>query len=230
MSGESEPLRILHVDDDLVAISKPAGLTVHRGPRSERDEQFVLQTLARQIDRWLYPVHRLDRNTSGVMVFALSKVMAAGLQAALQDDAAEKEYLVLARGEAPLVFASDRPLTGDNGEPQPARTEFRRLTTFPRSSLLAARIHTGRTHQIRRHLAHLAHHVIGDSTYGKGRINKWFRERGLPRMFLHARRLVFDHPRTGERVVVRDPLAPDLAVFLRALMGLPSTEHGATSS
>ena len=217
MSDTAPVLRVLHLDDDLVAVSKPAGLTVHRGPRSTDDEHFVLQTLARQIDRWLYPVHRLDRNTSGVMVFALSTEMAAALQASLQSDDAEKEYLVLARGETPLEFRSDRPLTGDSGEPQPASTEFRRLAVVPRASLLAARIHTGRTHQIRRHLAHLAHHVIGDSTYGKGRINKWFRERGLPRMFLHARRLAFDHPRSGERIALRDPLAADLAGFLRGL-------------
>jgi len=206
---------ILHHDDDLLVVSKPAGLTVHRGAYSVRGEQFVLQTASEQVGRFLYPVHRLDRNTSGVLCFAMSSEMAKNLQARLAEEETRKEYLALARGETPEAWVSDRPLKNDRGEPVPARSEFVRLATFSRCSLLEVRITTGRRHQIRRHLNHLAHQIIGDSSYGKGRINNWFRENhGLPRMFLHARRLVIGHPRTGEPLDLCDPLADDLRAFL----------------
>jgi tRNA pseudouridine65 synthase len=212
------PLTILHFDDDLIAVSKPAGITVHRDAWSHHDEQFVLQTLSDQVSRFLYPVHRLDRNTSGVLCFACRREMTRILHENLAADEAIKEYLVLVRGETPETFISDRPLTNERKEPRPARTEFRRLATFSRCSLLAARLGTGRKHQIRRHLGHLAHQVIGDASYGKGRINNFFRtEFGLPRMFLHARRLVVAHPRSGEMLDLRDPLPDDLRGFLERL-------------
>lgn len=209
---------VLWLDDDLVVVSKPGHMSVHRGPKSQPGERYVLQTVRNQILRHLFPVHRLDRQTSGALAFGLSKDMAAKLQANLQADDAAKTYLVLCRGETEAEFRSDRPLTGDNGEKQPARTDFRRLATFSRCSLLQARLHTGRTHQIRRHLDHLAHQVIGDVQHGKGRINRWFREHhGLPRMFLHAWKLAFRHPRTDERLEIVDPLPPDLRDFLARL-------------
>lgn len=214
------PIRWL--DDDLVVVSKPGHISVHRGPRSEPGERFVLQTVRDQLLRHLFPVHRLDRPTSGVLAFALSKPMAAKLQENLQADDAEKDYLVLCRGETPEVFESDRPLHDEKGTPQAARTAFRRLATFSRCSLLEARLHTGRTHQIRRHLDHLAHQVIGDTEHGKGRINRWFRETyGLPRMFLHAQRLAFRHPRTDARLEILAPLPEDLRGFLMRLPDLP---------
>lgn len=214
---------VLWLDDDVVVVSKPPWMSVHRGPRSEYGERFVLQTVRDQILRHLFPVHRLDRQTSGVLAFGLRKEMAARLQANLQADDAEKRYLVLCRGETEAAFVSDRPLTDEKGDRQPACTEFRRLAAFSRCSLLEARLRTGRTHQIRRHLDHLAHQVIGDSTHGKGRINGWFREQfKLPRMFLHARVLAFRHPRTDERLVVRDALPGDLREFLARLPDVPA--------
>ncbi len=212
----SEPLHILHLDDDLVFVSKPPGMLVHRDAWSPHEE-VVLQTLAYQIDRYLFPVHRLDRNTSGVLAFGCSREMARVLHDNLREPDARKEYLVLTRGETPESFTSDRPLS-HNGEPRDARTEFQRLACFSRCSLLRVRTLTGRQHQIRRHLAHLAHQVIGDTRYGKGRINAWFRaEYGLPRMFLHACRIAIAHPRTGAPLEVVDPLAADLRCFLGRL-------------
>ncbi|MHC4991516.1 MAG: RluA family pseudouridine synthase [Planctomycetota bacterium] len=213
-----DSLPILHLDDDLVVVSKPAGMTVHRDRSSAHGEPVVLQTLATQIERYLYPVHRLDRNTSGVIAFALSSEMARALQARLQSEESCKSYLTLVRGETPPKFVSDRPLSNARGERQPCRSEFTRIATFSRCSLLRARIHTGRHHQIRRHLAHLAHQVIGDTTHGKGRINNFFRTTyGLPRMFLHAERLVVAHPRTDLTLDLADPLADDLRWFLERL-------------
>jgi tRNA pseudouridine65 synthase len=227
-AGATVPLRILHRDEHVVVVSKPGGLAVHRGDRSEDGEEFLLQRLREQIGRYLYPVHRLDRGTSGVIAYALSKDAARALQEAMQRDDARKEYLVLARGSTPDRFVSDRPLGNERGELQPARTEFEKLGELARCSLLRARLFTGRKHQIRRHLDHLAHQVIGDSTHGKGRINRWFRERyGLPRMFLHAERLEVAHPGGEGRLALHDPLPDDLRGFLARLAGgaegLPST-------
>ncbi len=213
---------ILHRDDHLVIIDKPGGILVHRTAES-RDRVFVLQLLGRQIDKFLYPIHRLDRATSGVLAFALSSEAAREFQASLQSATARKEYLVLVRGSAPQEFTVDRLLTDRDapGRPRrPSRTDFVKIAEIHRSSLLRATIHTGRRHQIRRHLQNEAHHVIGDTTYGKGRINQALREEfGLPRLFLHACRLAIDHPFTGERLVIECPLAEDLRSFLIRLAG-----------
>lgn len=223
-AGERPEVPILHLDDDVVVVAKPAHMSVHRGPHSGPEEHFVLQTVRDQILRHLYPVHRLDRQTSGVLAFGLSKKAAGRLQENLQADDAEKTYLTLARGETDEEFVSERELTDERGIYQPARTEFRRRATFSRCSLLEARLWTGRTHQIRRHLDHLAHQVIGDRHHGKGRINNWFREHyGLPRMFLHAWRLTVRLPGQDEARTFRAPLPQDLRQFLERL---PDVPHG----
>lgn len=211
-------LALLFRDEHIVVTSKPAGLTVHRGDRSLAGETFVLQTLKAQIGTWVYPVHRLDRQTSGPLAFALSSRVATLLQNSLADPSARKEYLTLVRGSTPDRFESDRPLTADNGERQPAHSEFEKIAELSRCSLLRVRITTGRRHQIRRHLDHLAHQVIGDRSHGKGRINRFFREHyGLQRMFLHAARLAFAHPVDGTWLDLRDPLPDDLRSFLLRL-------------
>jgi len=217
-----DPIDILYQDDDLIVADKPPGLLVHRS-RESSDRVFLLQLLRDQVGRYLYPVHRLDRAASGAIAFALSSEMARELQASLTSPAAFKEYLVLVRGSAADSGEIDRPLTGANGEKKDALTRYEKLGEIYRSSLLRVRIFTGRRHQIRRHLAHLGHQLIGDTTYGKGKINRFLREEhGLPRMFLHCARLGFEHPGSGKRVEVRAPLAEDLRVFLLNLPGCPS--------
>jgi len=201
-------LTVLYRDERFVVVDKPPGVLVHRG-REAADRVFVLQTLRDQIGRHVYPVHRLDRAASGVLAFALHGEAARDLQRAMQSDDAVKEYVALCRGETADSFHSDRPLTSDKGVVQTAHTEFERMRTMHGFSLLRIRIRTGRRHQIRRHLAHLAHHIVGDTKYGKGGINRWLREQyGLPRLFLHA-----SHLRCG-LLQADAPLAPDLAGFL----------------
>jgi tRNA pseudouridine65 synthase len=210
-------LRVLYRDASLVVVSKPSGLAVHRGPEST-DHTFLLQLLAAQVGAHLYPVHRLDRGTSGVIAFALTSEDARLLQARLREEVCRKEYYALVRGTPPDRFRCDRPLSDEAGRPQEARTDFRVLDRFWNCALVRARLYTGRRHQIRRHLQHEGWHVLGDSTYGKGRLNRAFRSRyGLPRLFLHAARLVLLHPRTGEALCLRDPLPPELAAVLRRL-------------
>ena len=220
-SPANDPIDILYQDEQVLVADKPPGLLVHRS-RESSDRVFLLQQLRDQVGRYLYPVQRLDRAASGAISFALSSEAARDLQASLTSPTACKEYLVLVRGSAVDSGEIDRPLTGANGKKKDALTHFEKIGEVYRSSLLKVRIFTGRRHQIRRHLAHLAHQVIGDTTYGKGKINRFLREEhGLPRMFLHCARLAFDHPASDERVAIHAPLAEDLRSFLLDLPGCP---------
>jgi tRNA pseudouridine65 synthase len=165
------------------------------------------------LGRYVYPVHRLDRGTSGAVVFALSPEVARRLQEALQAGQVEKRYLTLVRGIPPEAGTIDHPVPrSPHGERVDALTEYRRLGTFERYALLEVRPRTGRLHQIRRHMKHVSHHVIGDVRYGKGEHNRYFRERfGLHRLVLHALEIAFEHPVTGVPLRVRAPLGEDLA-------------------
>ena len=232
-----EALSILHLDERVVVVDKPAGLLVHR-TRSGTNEEALLQRLRDQLGRHVHPIHRLDRMASGLLAYGLDSRSAQRLQAGLQAADAIKEYLALVRGCAPSEFASQVPLSDDKDVAREAHSEFWRLAFFPglRASLLRARIHTGRSHQIRRHLALAGHHVCGDTRYGKARTNRNLHQRhGLPRLFLHAWRLDIAHPHGG-RLRVTAPLAADLRTFLerRGLLlalvtveslGLPATDE-----
>lgn len=216
-------VKVLHQDDALVVVSKPSGMLVHRGWARDR---VVAMTVVRDLlGRYVYPVHRLDRGTSGVLVFALSSEVARLLQEALQSGRVEKVYWTLVRGIPPQEGTIDSPIPrSPGGERVDAVTDYRRLATFERYALLEVRPRTGRLHQIRRHLKHVSHHVIGDVRYGKGEHNRYFRERyGLHRLVLHALEVAFEHPVTGDPVRVRAPLGEDLAGPFAA-MGFPVPE------
>ncbi|MBN1441628.1 MAG: pseudouridylate synthase [Planctomycetes bacterium] len=210
-------IEVLHIDEEVVVVNKPGGLLVHRS-RESADRRFLLQELGGQLGRILYPVHRLDRAASGAIAFAFSSDAARRLHANLAADDAIKEYIALVRGETPEAGESTRPLTDKSGVRKPARTTFERIALFSRCSLLRVRISTGRRHQIRRHLSHLRHQLIGDTSHGKGRINQFFRDNyGLPRLCLHAARIDIRHPSGEGRLDVRAPLSADLREFLRRL-------------
>jgi tRNA pseudouridine65 synthase len=226
-----DPLPLLYSDGRLIAVAKPSGLPVHRGAARER---VVALTLARdRVGRHVYPVHRLDRATSGVLLFALDPEAARRLQEQWEAGAVRKRYLALVRGITPEQGVIDHPIPKDEDGPRvPAVTEYRRLATFERYSLVEARPLTGRRHQIRRHLKHISHPLIGDVRYGKGEHNRLFRERfGLSRLALHALEIAFAHPEDGRPLCIVAPVPEDLAGPLRA-MGLntdPRTntdEHG----
>lgn len=216
----TEALEILYRDDAVVAVNKPAGLLVHRGWDNDR---VVAMTLARdQVGQHVFPVHRLDRPTSGVLVFALSPAVAAALQAQFVAGTVEKRYVALVRGVMPAAVTLDHPVPREADGPRvDAVTDFGRLAVFERFSLVQARPRTGRTHQIRRHLKHLSHPIVGDVRYGKGDINRLFRERfGLHRLALHAVELRLAHPLAGTPLCLRAPLPPALAEPFAA-MDLP---------
>jgi tRNA pseudouridine65 synthase len=219
-------LPALHQDDSLLAVGKPAGLAVHRG--AAQDRIFALQIVRDRTGRHVHAVHRLDRATSGVLLFALDPGTARRMRERFAAGAVAKRYLALVRGIPPESGVIDHPIPRDvNGPRVPAVTEFRRLATFERYALVEARPRTGRRHQIRRHLKHISHPLIGDVRYGKGEHNRLFRERfGLHRLALHACELAFEHPETGEMLRIAAPVPEDLAAPLRAMgiwMGIETT-------
>jgi tRNA pseudouridine65 synthase len=197
-------------------------MAVHRGWSRER---IVVMTAVRdRLGRRVFPVHRLDRATSGVLLLALDPGTARGLQEQLAGGLMRKLYLALVRGITPEEGVIDHPIPRSPGGPRvPAVTAYRRLATFERYSLLEVAPQTGRLHQIRRHLKHISHPLIGDVRYGKGEHNRLFRERfGLHRLALHALELGFAHPEDGRPLRLVAPVPEDLAGPLRALgMAVP---------
>lgn len=191
-------LPILHLCDRFVAIDKPAGMVVHRHEQHDDGAPAVLQTLRDQIGARIYPVHRLDRGASGVLVFALDPASARALADRFAAHAVDKRYLVIVRGWLEGSGEIDSPLDDDEGGPlQPASTRwFARATVeLPRAcgryptarySLIEARPRTGRLHQLRRHFAHLRHPVVGDVRHGDGAHNRLWRAIGLPGLMLRA--------------------------------------------
>jgi len=202
--------RILFQDPYFVAIQKPSGILVHRTGISE-DKIFVLQELRNQLGRHVFPVHRLDRGTSGVLLFAYDGTAARAFQAALDAPASIKTYLAIVRGWPPSSGTIDVPLEKDGvGELQDALTSYRCLAqgelpipvdryATARYSLAAIRLHTGRMHQIRRHFAHVRHPVLSDRKRGDRHHNHmWEREFGMTAMQLMAWRLSIVHPFTQQ--------------------------------
>lgn len=186
---DAAEIPIVHEGVDFVVVDKPAGLFTHRTKLDARLPGLV-EVMREQLGRHVHTVHRLDRPVSGLLVVAFDARACARLQAAMQDDGAVKEYIALVRGRSAPRFACDEALKNAAGKLQDARTSFRTLRHFPWCSLVAARIHTGRRHQIRRHCDRVQHHILGDRSYGKSRLNDLYRERyKLHRPFLHARRL-----------------------------------------
>ncbi len=216
----SEPgpmLEILYRDDFLVAVNKPSGLLVHRGWAN--DSRPALQMLRDQIGRRVFPVHRLDRATSGVLVFALSSEVARDMQQQFEGNLVEKRYLALCRGNQLKAQRLSHPLAPEKGAARVAAvTDFQLLGTFERYGLIEAIPRTGRTHQIRKHLKHLAHPIIGDVRYGKGEHNRLFRERyDFSRLALHCQKMSFPHPRSGAQTEIKAGLPEDFARLLTVL-------------
>ena len=211
---------LLYLDDWLAVVAKPSGEVVH--PGWARGEPTTMTRLRDALGQWVYPVHRLDRGTSGAVVLARDPDTARSLGERWSAGEVTKRYVALVRGKPPDKVTVDHPVPrGERGsERVAAKTHFRRLAvcSVARCSLVEAEPVTGRLHQIRRHLKHLSHPIVGDVTYGDGRINRAFRaEWDLHRLALHAATIAFDHPVTDEAVTVVAPVPADLATPLAAL-------------
>lgn len=220
-------LPVLYQDEWLAVVAKPAGLMVHDSALAADETDFAADRLREQFGRSIHLVHRLDRATSGCLLLAFDRDSASALGKAVMAQQLEKRYLAVCRGWPEEAFTIDHPLDGGPGKPQkkPAVTRFQRLATgeldepsagFPTSryALLECEPVTGRFRQIRRHLKHVSHHLIGDTSHGDGRHNRAFRMRGVHRMLLHAWRLGFPHPQTG--AMLRVQAAPE-GEFLKAM-------------
>ncbi|PSV18800.1 tRNA pseudouridine(65) synthase TruC [Photobacterium leiognathi subsp. mandapamensis] len=219
-------LEILYRDEYLIAVNKPAGMLVHRSWLDSHETVFVMQTLRDQIGQHVFPLHRLDRPTSGVLLFGLSSEIAAEMMPMFAGRDMHKTYHAVVRGWIKEAAVLDYPLkveldkiadknASEEKEAQPAVTAYKPLATietdiavgrYPTSRycLVEMKPETGRKHQLRRHMHHLSHHIIGDVNHGDGRHNRMFRENyDCHRLMLHASRLQFAHPITGELIDIR---------------------------
>lgn len=226
--SDSSSLPVLYSDEALAVVDKPAGLMAHDSALARGETDFAADRLREQFGKPIFLVHRLDRATSGCLLLAFDRETASALGKTLMSGEVAKDYWAVCRGwPAEQSFLVDHPLDGGPGKPlkKPARTAFEVLATCElalpssgfetsRYALLQASPLTGRFRQIRRHLKHSFHHLIGDSSHGDGRHNRNFRMLGIHRMLLHARRLAFVHPHSGDPIEAL--AAPDVE-FAKAL-------------
>jgi tRNA pseudouridine65 synthase len=231
--NKNNMLNILYRDDYLAIVNKPAGWLVHRTPLDKGETRFVLQTLRDQIGQHVWPVHRLDKGTSGVLVFALNAEVARTLGQAFETgEGLHKTYRAVVRGWPADEGLIDHPLKRmpddmrtERLEVQPAQSRFATLRRFElplphqgfattRCAEVALEPLTGRRHQLRRHMKHIAHPIIGDATHGKGPLNRAVAELlGLQRLWLHAQSLTLTHPASGEQLVIHSALADEWTLW-----------------
>lgn len=204
-------------EPNFVVANKPSGVSVHRGWDASRDT--VMSRLRDELGTWVYPVHRLDRATSGALVVALDPDTASRFSESFRDGLVRKEYVALVRGTIRDAGTIDHPVLLESGERADAITDYEPIAIArDRYTLVRVWPRTGRAHQIRRHMKHLSRHILGDTTYGDGRENRKLREEvGLHRMALHARAIALPHPETGAVIEVLAPMPDDLRAPLIAL-------------
>ena len=221
---ELTPGDILYCDEQVLIVNKPAGVPVH-GSRMLEGRPDTLLSMARSATgRMVHAAHRLDRPVSGALLLAFDRDTLAALNLAFEQRRVEKRYLAVVRGWTREEGLIDHPLRPprderrSNDEAREARTRFRRVATVElpfavppyataRYSLLELRPETGRRHQLRRHMKHISHHLVGDTSYGKGEHNRLFRdELGSDRLLLHSQSLAFEHPSNGQGMNVTAPL------------------------
>lgn len=213
-----QKIPILYRDEHFLAVDKPSGLLVHPYKRETNEREHLMKWVKAQTGEYLYPAHRLDRPTSGIVLFCLSSEAARDIQKIWGSDSVQKRYLTLARGQVEGPGEFNFELSDENKVKKEARTTYWPLAHFDDCTLLKVQIHTGRKHQIRRHFSRRMHNIVGDTAYGKGSINRPFREKyNLWRIFLHAYNLSFIHPYTNENVDIFSPLSEDLEKTLISL-------------
>ena len=215
-----EAARVLWEGETALAVSKPAGMLVHNSSFAGARERSLRQNLGRDLARRVYPVHRLDRGTSGIVIFAREKELVAPWQEALARDDADKRYLAIVRGRLREDHAVDSPVKDPNGIERDARTDVRVLARSGRErvSLVELRLHTGRHHQARRHAAHLRHPIVNDATHGDSRFNRAFRDAtGFERLALHCATIALTNPDEGTLLRLHDPLPDAFAALVKEL-------------
>jgi tRNA pseudouridine65 synthase len=237
--GSGQFLEILYQDEHLIAVNKPAGLLVHRSPVDRREKNVVVRILRNQIQKRVYPVHRLDRPTSGVLLFALSPEIAREVSLLFQSGKAKKRYIAVVRGHIPESGRIDYPVKEvkdryipfqdqDTRNRYPALTLYNRISTielpvevdqYPttRYSLVELIPLTGRRHQLRYHMKHISHPIVGDTRYGQTPHNQYFRKQfQCNQLLLCARELTLLHPETKQEIRIVAPFSPGFQGVLTA--------------
>lgn len=211
------PLSILYQDEWLVAVNKPCGYLVHKSPIARDAEHIVLQILRDQIGKKVFPIHRLDRKTSGVLLFALDKETNSKVGKAFANREVDKEYTAIVRGWIDDSGIVDYALINDSGKTQEAVTRYQIIDRFEidlaHGKFLTSRYahvqltpETGRMHQLRKHMNHLRHPILGDRPHGCSKQNRlWKNTYNLTQMMLHAQSLSFVHPHLGNHVTLHAP-------------------------
>jgi tRNA pseudouridine65 synthase len=219
-------LEIIYQDEFIVAINKPHGMLVHRSRIAEDVTESCVQLLEEQLGRKVWLAHRLDRKTSGVLLFSLDESTNVALNGLFMKQLVEKTYYALVRGYAPETGVIDYPLKRDDGKVQEAITHFKTLDkreipvpfgkfSTSRYSFLEISPKTGRMHQIRKHLAHIFHPIIGDRPHGCNKQNRLFKEKWeMDTMLLHAGEIAFEHPQTKKNLVLKASFSEE---FLRMM-------------
>lgn len=207
------PLQILFQDEWLVAINKPAGYLVHPSDHPQAEDLVAMKVLRDQIDQNIHVLHRLDQPTSGVVLFATVKYAAKKIRQAFEKRQIEKDYLAVVHGRpTEAAWTCQIPLRKNAEDPEkPAHTSFEIIEHIPHHlSLVRARPYSGRFHQIRRHLLHSGHPIVGDFRYlDEAECHTWGEQLGIgTRMLLQAKSLAFTHPMTNERITIEAPLDP----------------------
>ena len=235
----NKEIEILYQDEYLIAVNKPSGLLVHRSPIDKNETVFALQIVRDQIGKYIYPLHRLDKPTSGVLLFALNAEIAHTFSKLFETEQIAKTYIAITRGYTPESGSIHHPLTqmldtkeekraGITKEATEAHTLFETLATvtlpisvdrYPttRYSLVKLLPKTGKKHQLRRHMKHISHHIIGDTKHGRGEHNKFFREHfHINRLLLHAFKITFIHPIFNQEITVKAPFDEDFQKIFEA--------------
>lgn len=228
---ESE-LQICYHDDAVVVVNKPAGMLVHRSGIDARETVFLMQTLRDQLGQHVFPVHRLDKPTSGLVIFALNSEVARVLSLMFERGAVDKSYLAFVRGHTPPSVSIDHPLRDEvdnngrkikEGVVREAATELTTLSSWivpepvdrypeARYSKVQLKPVTGRYRQLRRHMKHISHPILGDVRYGKGTHNRFIEERaGVKRLWLHAYSLTFSHPSSQQTMTIQSQMPSDFS-------------------
>jgi tRNA pseudouridine65 synthase len=231
-------LPVLYQDDYIIAINKPHGLLVHRSPIATNTDEFAVQILRNQIDKWVYPAHRLDRKTGGVLLFALNEEINKALQQLFYIQQINKVYNAIVRGFTKDEGEINYPLKKDDGTIQEAITRYKTIAqseidvsfgkhATSRYSLVEVYPETGRMHQIRKHFAHIFHPIIGDRPHGCNKQNKLFKEKwNMQTMLLHASELSFIHPVSQEKIIIKAPIQEE---FNRMVTVLKLSSYGSNN-
>lgn len=204
-------IEILFQDEFFIAVHKPAGILVHPYKQRSKDRRSLMRSLKKQTGLFLHPVHRLDNQVSGVVLFALSPQAHREVSKTWADESTQKKYYALVRGQTQPSATLDFPLTNDKGVTQEAKTEYKTIHQSSDFSFVDVKIHTGRMHQIRKHFSRRMNNLVGDVKYGNGQVNKLFRFHfKFFRIFLHSYELSFIHPFSKEQIKITCPLPCEL--------------------